>query len=86
MNYNENVVEFEISMDLALSKGMRCNSIFNTLKFFNVVLPGLPPCSAHDIFEGVGAYEVPLILNYFIKKGLFTAAYLNFKIMRSIIA
>lgn len=78
-NYNENVIEFQNSNDFTLSKGVRCSSIFNELSFFNVVLPGLPPCSAHDIFEGVGAYDVPLILNYFIKKKTFTAAYLNLK-------
>lgn len=80
--YNENVIVFENTLDLTLSKGVKFQSVFNELNYFHVVMPGLPPCSAHDIFEGVGAYDVPLVLNYLIQKGLFTVAYLNNKMSK----
>lgn len=36
-------------------KGIYCDSMFNTLKFFHVCQPGLPPCIGDDFFEGVVA-------------------------------
>jgi len=50
------------------NKGIKGNSVFNTLKSFHVCQPGLPPCLGHDIFEGVLSYDVALYLKYFIKK------------------
>lgn len=48
-------------------KGMYGDSIFNTLKYFHVCQPGLPPCIGHDLFEGVVAYDLAIYLRYFIK-------------------
>lgn len=49
-------------------KGIKVNSVFNTLKSFHACQPGLPPCLGHDIFESVLSYDVALYLKYFIKK------------------
>lgn len=49
-------------------RGIKTNSVFNTLKAFHVCQPGLPPCLGHDVFEGVLSYDVALFLKYFIKK------------------
>ncbi len=62
-------------------EGVKFNSVFNSLKYFNVCLPGLPPCLGHDIFEGVLSYDVALYLKYFIKKKTwFTYSILNRRI------
>ncbi len=62
-------------------EGVKFNSVFNSLKYFNVCLPGLPPCLGHDIFKGVLSYDVALYLKYFIKKKTwFTYSILNRRI------
>lgn len=70
------------TLNLKSSKGVKLNSIFNEIDNFNVVMPGLPPCLGHDIFEGVAKYDIPLIINYFIKNGFFSESYLNFTMKR----
>lgn len=49
-------------------RGIKTNSVFNTLKAFHVCQPGLPPCLGHDVFEGVLSYDVAFFFKYFIKK------------------
>ncbi|KAF7649573.1 hypothetical protein LDENG_00139370 [Lucifuga dentata] len=62
-------------------EGVKFKSVFNSLKYFNVCKPGLPPCLGHDIFEGVLSYDVALYLKYFIKKkAWFTYSTLNWLI------
>lgn len=62
-------------------KGISCDSIVNTLKFFHVSQPGLPPCISHDLFEGVVAYDLAIYLRYFIKvKHWLTYSQLNRRI------
>lgn len=70
---------FKETANLKQSQGVKFNSIFNEIENFNVVMPGLPPCLGHDIFEGVAKYDIPLIINYFIKNNWFSESYLNFK-------
>lgn len=70
---------YKETSNLKESQGVKFNSIFNEIYNFNVVMPGLPPCLGHDIFEGVAKYDVPLILNYFIKNNWFTESYLYFQ-------
>lgn len=54
-------------------EGVKFRSVFNSLKYFNVCKPHLPPCLGHDLFEGVLSYDVALYLKYFIKtKAWFT--------------
>jgi hypothetical protein len=61
--------------------GIKHMSPFNRLKTFHVCDPGLPPCVAHDLFEGVVAYDLPLFIRYFAKNRdkhkLFTVDRLN---------
>lgn len=66
-NYNSAIdrIQAEGAQDV---EGVKFRSEFNTLKYFNVCQPGLPPCVGHDIFEGVLSYDVALYLKYFIKK------------------
>lgn len=62
-------------------RGIKVNSIFNTLESFHVCQPGLPPCLGHDLFEGVLSYDVALYLKNFIKKKKwFTYSILNRRI------
>lgn len=62
-------------------EGVTFKSVFNSLKYFKVCQPGLPPCLGHDIFEGVLSYDVALFLKYFIKKkAWFTYSTLNRRI------
>jgi len=59
-------------------KGIYCDSIFNTLKYFHICQPGLPPCIGHDLFERVVAYDLAIYLRYFIKvKNWLTYSQLN---------
>ena len=60
--------------------GIKHASVFNKLAFYHVCQPGLPPCLAHDLFEGVVAYDVMLNLKDLMKKGWFSEEYLNSKI------
>ena len=57
--------------------GIKFSSVFNKLSFYHVCNPGLPPCIAHDLFEGVVAYDMMLFINYFFSNGWFTENYLN---------
>jgi hypothetical protein len=54
--------------DLIVHDGVRYNSIFNNLASFHVCNPGLPPCVAHDLFEGVVSYDLPLFLKALVKE------------------
>ena len=49
-------------------KGVKTNSALNCLEHYHVCTPGLPPCLAHDIFEGIAPYDMWLAINYFLKK------------------
>lgn len=48
-------------------KGIMKDSVFNQLKFYHVALPGLPPCLAHDLFEGVVQYDLAMFIKHFVK-------------------
>lgn len=59
-------------------KGICCDSVFNSLKYYHVCQPGLPLCIGHDLFEGVVAYDLAIYLQYFVKiKQWFTYSQLN---------
>ena len=57
--------------------GIKFNSCFNQLNYFHVCQSGLPPCLAHDLFEGVVQYDLALAIKYFVKQKLFTYVQLN---------
>ncbi|XP_063226787.1 uncharacterized protein LOC134533272 isoform X1 [Bacillus rossius redtenbacheri] len=62
-------------------EGIKSNSVFNSLRYFHVA-NGLPPCIAHDIFEGIAQYDLPLILHSFEDKGWISFEILNRKIKK----
>src|SRR6218665_2214991 len=70
----------EVNTIVISSEGIKFRSIFNELSTFQVCQAGLPPCLAHDLFEGVVAYDVPLLLKCFIKAKFLTVDTLNRKI------
>ena len=78
--YNDTVQELQNS-DASIVRGVKFNSVFNSLKFFRVCQPGLPPCIGHDLFEGVVASDLAIYLTYFVKvKKFFTYSQLNRRI------
>ncbi|KAJ8050604.1 hypothetical protein HOLleu_03868 [Holothuria leucospilota] len=68
---------FEVSNPLGSAKGKhKLLAVYYTLGS-----PGLPPCLAHDIFEGVVQYDLALFINYFVKtKKWFSYQHLNYKV------
>jgi len=66
-NYAESLQFIQENAGTAQHNGIRLNSPLNSLKYFHVCQPGLPPCLGHDIFEGVVAYDVAIYVKYFIK-------------------
>lgn len=60
--------------------GIKCNSKLNDLSYYHVSNPGLPPCLAHDLFEGVVQSDFMLIINKLVKDKVFTYDIINVKI------
>lgn len=57
--------------------GVKFDSIFNKLKYFHVCAPGLSPCLAHDLHEGVVAHDLKLFIGYFVAQEWFSYELLN---------
>ncbi|KAJ8667819.1 hypothetical protein QAD02_009482 [Eretmocerus hayati] len=57
--------------------GLKFDSVFNKLKYFHVCAPGLPPCIGHDLFEGIVAYDLKMIIDYFVELEWFSIDELN---------
>ena len=66
-SYNEAVQHLREYPDVNVYMGVKGDSVFNELKYFNVCQPGLPPCLGHDLFEGVISYDLALFIKYFVK-------------------
>jgi len=66
-HYDEIVTELESEANTE-SFGIKFRSVFNNLRHFHVCQPGLPPCLGHDLFEGVVARDLALIVRHFVKK------------------
>ena len=79
-SYNAAVAELNCDEELETVAGIKHQSAFNQLQHFHVCSPGLPPCVAHDLFEGIVCYDLPLCLKYFVKLKLFTVKQLNMRI------
>lgn len=58
-------------------EGIKFDSLFNSLTYFHVASPGLPPCLGHDLFEGVVDYDMALFIQYFVAKKWFSYEELN---------
>ncbi|XP_066589595.1 uncharacterized protein [Prorops nasuta] len=72
----------EIDENRTSVKGIKENSPLNELQYFHVCNPGLPPCIAHDIFEGIAAFDLLYAIMYFIDKKWFHYTQLNFRISK----
>ncbi|KAJ8050214.1 hypothetical protein HOLleu_03327 [Holothuria leucospilota] len=80
-SYAQCLLELEQSEGLHV-RGVKFNSPFNRLQNFHVCGPGLPPCIAHDLFEGVIASDLHLFLKYLIQnEKWFTLDTLNQRIL-----
>lgn len=62
--YNDTVQELQ-NGDASVVRGVKCNSVFNSLIFFHVCQPGLPPCIGHDLFEGVVSSDLVKVKKFF---------------------
>ena len=49
-----------------ICEGAKFDSVFNCLKHFHVCDPGLPPCLAHDLFEGVVSTDLALYIKQLV--------------------
>ncbi|XP_073847068.1 uncharacterized protein [Musca autumnalis] len=70
-NYNDLI----LSQDF--NKGVLRNSCLNSLKYFHVCNPGLPPCIAHDLFEGIVPFDLLEILKSLSATYDFSFDYIN---------
>lgn len=60
-------------------EGIKRDSVFNELTYFHVT-SGLPPCVAHDLFEGLLSYDLALCVRYFVRMLFFLYDILNGRI------
>lgn len=62
---------------LDTNHGIKSDSVLNRLLNFHVCNPGLPPCLAHDLFEGIIPYDLMYILKYFSNSGFISLDKIN---------
>ncbi|KYM93954.1 hypothetical protein ALC62_15436, partial [Cyphomyrmex costatus] len=79
-NYNLHVKQAKTAMTIV--KGVKQNSPLNKLDHFHVCNPGLPPCIAYDLFEGIVPYDLMYCIKYFVKESWFTFDFLNFRLKK----
>ncbi|KAK3911164.1 2,3,4,5-tetrahydropyridine-2,6-dicarboxylate N-acetyltransferase [Frankliniella fusca] len=63
--------------NITTKKGVKFDSEFNKLSSFHVCDFGLPPCYAHDCYEGFAKYDMALFIHYFVGEEWFTYEDLN---------
>ena len=81
-NYNTALAEAHAG-GLTHFHGVKQDSVLNQLRYYHVAQPGMPPCLAHDLFEGVVSLDLPLIINVLIKeKKWLTYSQLNERIAK----
>ena len=73
-NYDDSITRLS---NASLVTGIKVNSWFNSLKYFHVCQPGLPPCAAHDILEGIIKVDLPVFIDDLVSKNYFTYETLN---------
>lgn len=91
-NYNEvlklrSKFLYEIDADTAEAldtpfNGIKSSSALNDLNFYHVCNPGLPPCLAHDLFEGVVQVDLMLIINKLVKDKCFSYELINSRVKK----
>lgn len=50
----------------ALTVGVKSDSLFKKLTYFHVCQPGLPPCLANDLFEGIVSFHLALYIKHLV--------------------
>lgn len=76
-NYNADVLNVP-TVGIKLNyNGIKNNSVLNNLAYFHICNPGLPPCVAHDLFEGCFSEDMILVVKYFVNIGVFDYENLN---------
>lgn len=76
------LLELQNNPDIFMHNGVKSNSVLNKLKYFHVCAPGLPPCLAHDLFEGVVEYDLAMYLQFLVKtRKWFSYDFLNSRII-----
>ncbi len=78
-SYSESLLELENKPDVQMHNGIKSNSVLNTLAHFHVCAPGLPPCLAHDLFEGIAEYDLAMYLEV-VQRKWFSYDFLNRRI------
>lgn len=63
--------------NISLSRGLKGKTVLNTSSIYHTSNPGLPPCIAHDLFEGIVNYDLFLIFQRMIKDNWFQLNFLN---------
>ncbi|KAJ1519005.1 hypothetical protein ONE63_011386 [Megalurothrips usitatus] len=63
--------------DQVTHRGVKEFSPLNELREFHVVDPSLPPCLAHDLFEGVVDYDMTVIISKLVEAGWLSYESLN---------
>lgn len=76
------ILEYIDQNELGDFKGVKFNSIFNELQYYNVCKPGLPPCIGHDLFEGIVAYDLQLFIIRFAQETCLTLNQINNKMSK----
>lgn len=69
-------VDFALTTD-QVYLGVKSQSALNLIDNYHVCNFGLPPCLAHDLFEGVIQYDLPLLLDKLVHEKHFSYDLLN---------
>jgi hypothetical protein len=78
-NYQAAVEYLNMNPDVRHFNGIKSDSFLNKLRHYHVANPGLPPCVAHDLLEGVLKFDMKLIINFFVSKKIITYKELNIR-------
>lgn len=54
------------AVNVGHSRGVETQYILNSLNYFHVCAPGLPPCIGHDLSEGVVDIDLFLYINHMV--------------------
>jgi hypothetical protein len=75
--FDNSVEKLQQNPLLKTEVGIKSNCLFNGIGTFHCCLPALPPCLAHDLYEGVVDHDIGLYLAKMINKKLFSIEKLN---------
>lgn len=65
---NYNIAATKAESDKSTFQGIKFHSPLNKVPSYHVCNPGLPPCLAHDLFEGIVRYDIFKFINHMCKK------------------